>query len=236
MRTARTLREAEGHFVSSSEPMDVTCRANGEEEVCQCYPDAVAFFEKAPAQIPPATLDEIAAEHGSEVEKVLSGHYTAQKTEVECIAALTADALAKAAAVWEARLAEQETAGRILTFLDAIETTEIVTAAGGDRDVDPEGFGFSDEILKLMEAIAEDENDVWCEAARCALAGPAPQNLQATHWREAFDMAIGCIEFGSTNKNGGPEFLDALRKYADLMIQELEPAADEEKTDGETKS
>jgi hypothetical protein len=116
----------------------------------------------------------------------------------------------------------------IVEFLDAIATTEIITADGGDRDVNPDGFGFSGEMMKLIEAIAQDENDVWNTAARCALAGPASQNLRAVHWREAFDMAIGCIEFGSTNKNGGPEFLDALRKYADLMIQELEPAADTE--------
>ncbi len=126
------------------------------------------------------------------------------------------------------------TADRILAFLDAIETTEIVTADGGDRDVDPHGYGFSDEMLKLIEAIAEDENDVWNTAARIALAGPTSRNLQAIHWREAFDMAIGCIEFAATNKNDGPEFLNALRKYADLMIQELEPnSAPAEDLEGE---
>ena len=46
MRVARTLREAEAHFISSSQPMEVTCRAGGEEEVCRCYPEAVDFFEK----------------------------------------------------------------------------------------------------------------------------------------------------------------------------------------------
>ncbi len=70
--------------------------------------------------------------------------------------------------------AEMTVADRILAFLDAIETTEIVTADGGDRDVDPDGLGFSGEMLKLIEAIAADENDVWNTAARCALAGPAP--------------------------------------------------------------
>ncbi len=130
--------------------------------------------DKTTARIPSATLDEIAAEHRSEVDKLLSGHYTATKSPADCIAALTADALAKAAAVWETRLAELERDGKIMCFLDAIETTEIVTADGGDRDVDPDGFGFSDQMLKLIEAIAEDENDVWNTAARCALAGPAP--------------------------------------------------------------
>ena len=190
-------------------------------------------YHELTARIPSATLDEIAAEHRREVDKLLSGHYTATKKNSDCIAALTEDALAKAAAVWETRLAEQETAGRILAFLDAIETTEIVTANGGDRDVDPDGHGFSGEMLKLIEAIAADENDVWNTAARCALAGRTTQDLRAVHWREAFDLAIGCIDFAATSKNDGPEFLDALRKYADLMIQELEPASDEEKADGE---
>ncbi len=125
----------------------------------------------------------------------------------------------------------------IVAFLDEIEATEFITADGCDRDVDPDGFGFSGQMLKLIEAIAEDEDDVWNTAARCALARPAPQTLRAAHWREAFDLAIGCIEFAATNKNDGPEFLVALRKYADLMIQELGPAGDtetKESTDGET--
>lgn len=50
-----------------------------------------------------------------------------------------------------------------------------------------------------------------------------PQNLRAVHYREAFDLAIQCIEFGASNRNGGEEFLEALRKYASLMIQELQP-------------
>lgn len=61
---------------------------------------------KATTRIRSTELDEIAAEHGREVEKLLSGHYTAQKTPAECIAALTADALAKAGAIWEKRLDE----------------------------------------------------------------------------------------------------------------------------------
>lgn len=151
---------------------------------------------KAAAPVQSAVLDEIAAEHGREVEKLLSGHYTAQKSPADSIAALTVDALAKAGAIWEKRIAKLEAEGvrlaaegkkfvaaidaeigqmgraeRILGFLDAIETTEIVTADGSDRDVDPEGLGFSNEMLNLIEAISEDENDVWFAIAKRVLAG-----------------------------------------------------------------
>ncbi len=68
-------------------------------------------YHELPARIPSTTLDEIAAEHGREVEKLLSGHYTATKSPADCIAALTADALAKASAIWEKRLAELEAEG-----------------------------------------------------------------------------------------------------------------------------
>ncbi len=56
-------------------------------------------------------LKQIADDHAVEVEKLLSGHYTAQKTPAKCIAALTEDALAKAGAIWEKRLAELEADG-----------------------------------------------------------------------------------------------------------------------------
>ncbi len=54
----------------------------------------------------------------------------------------------------------------VMEFLDAIETTEIITADGSDRDVDPEGFGFSIGMMDLIVAIAEDDNDVWNNIAR----------------------------------------------------------------------
>ena len=41
--------------------------------------------------------------------------------------------------------------------------------------------------------------------------------LRQGHWREAFDLAILCVDFGSD-----AETQAAMRKYADLMISEFE--------------
>ena len=50
--------------------------------------------------------------------------------------------------------------------------------------------------------------------------------LRQEHWREAFDLAILCVDFGSN-----AETQAALRKYADLMIAELERCNEVEATD-----
>lgn len=209
---------------------------------------------KAAAPAQSATLDEIAAEHGREVKKLLYSHYTTTKSPLDSIAALTVDALAKAGAIWEKQLAElSELRDNHLPKVEAALQRANKIGAECDRQIKAleANLIMAHNYLRRMtpsEATLTTGGAAgykqFLASIKAVLASTAemmkgvevtePQNLRAIHYREAFDLAIQCIEFGASNHNGGEEFLDALRKYADLTIKELDAAADTEIKDPTT--